>query len=367
MSNIQPQKTLIVLTHDDSSFLKHLRAISIFIVIFGHVGGFWFFSPYSQYLLVFNSVFFFVGGAVAPTVFSKCKSTKQYLVQRVVTLFVPYLLLCIIAMFVFFYQNHRLPVFSVASLTGWLTICPTHKYTPFPLGQLWFLQTFIIVSLVSPFFIILQKKKILLCSYLALVILISIPVFLDKAFLHSFVFTKRIYIPFFYSYLYVLGILYGTNSAPFKNPHWIIIGIVLAFFSFYLTRLLNYTPFYTVHVFPPDLYFLAGSTATVIIFTATQQICLFLFNKVKFLTYFSDFFFRHTFSIYLTHTLAIYLVESIIFSFAPLHKNLTYGVIKLFFVLITTASISIPFTWITSFIINLIRSKNRGSILSVNN
>lgn len=42
----------------NSDIFKYYRGLSIIIIVFGHVGGFWFYEPYSRFLLVFNSVFF---------------------------------------------------------------------------------------------------------------------------------------------------------------------------------------------------------------------------------------------------------------------------------------------------------------------
>ncbi len=41
------------LSDDDSLFLAYLRGISILVIVFGHVGGFWIFRPYSEFLNVF--------------------------------------------------------------------------------------------------------------------------------------------------------------------------------------------------------------------------------------------------------------------------------------------------------------------------
>jgi peptidoglycan/LPS O-acetylase OafA/YrhL len=347
----------ITLQSDDSSFLKHLRALSIFVIVFGHVGGFWVFTPYSQYLLTFNAVFFFIGGAVAPSTFSKSSSIKPYLFNRVITLYVPYLILCFIALMYFFFEQHRLPHFSLTGFLGWLTMYPSNQYMPFPLGQLWFLQAFLIVSLVSPFLLRIQRNKMVKYFYLIFILLVSLLIFLNKKLVGALFFNERIYFPIFYSYMYFLGNHYGMNSAPFKKKWGVVIGPVIVLLAYISVQVAGSTPFYTEHVFPPDVYFLLGSTAIILFITSLQRYILAFINTFKILTLFSDFFFRHTFSIFLTHTLAINLVELTFFSIFPMQKNFLYGIIKIFLVLTLTALISIPFTQAANKTISLLKSK----------
>ena len=49
---------MININSEDSLLLKYSRGLSIFVIVFGHVGGFWFYDPYSRFLLVVNAVFF---------------------------------------------------------------------------------------------------------------------------------------------------------------------------------------------------------------------------------------------------------------------------------------------------------------------
>jgi hypothetical protein len=283
-------------------------------------------------------------------------SIKQYLFQRVISLYVPYLILCCIALLFFLFQQHRFPHFSTAGFLGWLTLYPYNKYMPFPLGQLWFIQAFFIVSLVSPFFFLIQKKK-MHYSYLIFILIVSLAIFLNKNLVGCLFFDDRIYHPVFYSYMYILGSSYGMNSTLFKKNIWIVVGPAVWVLAFILANVLGFTPFYTEHVFPPDFYFLLGSTAVIFFITSLQNYFLTFFNTSKILTIFSDFFFRHTFSIYLTHTLAIYLVELTFFSVFPMQKNFLYGIVKILLVLIVTVGISIPFTRTATLVKNFLKSK----------
>ncbi len=182
-------------------------------------------------------------------------------------------------------------------------------------------------------------------------------IFWNKKLVGFFFFDDRVYYPFIYSYMYILGNNYGMESTPFKKNIWIVGGPAVFALAFIIAKVFSSTPFYTEHVFPPDLYFLLGSTVAIFFITSLQKYILAFLNNFKLLTTCSDFFYRHTFSIYLTHTLAIYLVEETFFSFFPMEKNFLYGIVKILLVLIVTAVISIPFTKTAALVISLLKSK----------
>lgn len=50
-------RELTWLNQKDSRFLAILRSLSIFVIVFGHVGGFWLFRPWSEFLHVFVPIF----------------------------------------------------------------------------------------------------------------------------------------------------------------------------------------------------------------------------------------------------------------------------------------------------------------------
>ncbi|MBU0701367.1 acyltransferase family protein [bacterium] len=99
------------LQQQDSEFLAVLRSLSIFVIVFGHVGGFWFYPPWTGFLHVFVPIFFFISGAVSYNGFLKSPSIVQYLSKRIIGLLIPYYFICIVALFVFVIQNDKFPDF----------------------------------------------------------------------------------------------------------------------------------------------------------------------------------------------------------------------------------------------------------------
>ena len=106
----------------DSEFLAVLRALSIVVIVFGHVGGFWIYPPWSEFLQVFVPIFFFISGAVSYNGYLKSESATYYVVKRIIVLLVPYYCMCIIALLVYVVNHAGLPSFSLSSLMKWIAI-----------------------------------------------------------------------------------------------------------------------------------------------------------------------------------------------------------------------------------------------------
>ena len=154
--------TDIKISKEDSAFLTYLRSISIFIIVFGHIGGFWAFKPYSEFLHVFVPVFFFISGAVSLPSYTRSKSIFHYYLKRFTGLLVPYYLLCLLCLLVSILQNGEIPLFDWHNLSLWLQLSPPGGASPFPLGHIWFLHTLFFIILISPlYFHFVNNKKIL--------------------------------------------------------------------------------------------------------------------------------------------------------------------------------------------------------------
>ncbi|WP_456432061.1 acyltransferase family protein, partial [Thermosulfuriphilus sp.] len=146
------------LSRQDSEFLRYLRGLAIFIVVFGHVGGFWFYRPYSGFLLVSVPIFFMISGAVSYPSYRRSGPLSFYLAKRTISLLIPYYLLCLLCLGFYLLQEGRLPSFSAERLIRWLLIRPSKEMMPFPIGQIWFLYVLLIISFLSPLYFFLWKR-----------------------------------------------------------------------------------------------------------------------------------------------------------------------------------------------------------------
>lgn len=341
------------LKQEDSQFLKILRAISIFVIVFGHVGGFWIYRPWSEFLHVFVSIFFFISGAVSYNGYIKRKNIAQYVYKRIVGLLVPYYCICIFAFFIFLLQHSSFPDLYIYNLIKWITITPSHAIMPFPLGQVWFLRVLGIIALLSPIiFYIYNINKIIFALILCISLFVSsIPVVFNVIPDFPIVgYTPIVYMLFFY-----LGPCVFDNENFRSSCFSLAIIIASIFVSVMLIKLIGVDIDYANHIiYVVDIYFVTGSIGAIYFCLLCQEKILSLYKTMPgYLRNIVDFFYKHTFSIFLLHTFSIYFVEKLfeLISYGK-EKTISYGIFKLIFVLLLTVVMSPAFTKITSIISN---------------
>lgn len=333
------------LQRQDSEFLAVLRSLSILTIVFGHVGGYWFFPPWSELLHVFVPVFFFISGAVSYNGFVNRVNTSQYLLKRIVRLLVPYYCMCAIALAVFALQHGKLPEFDFGKLIQWLMVIPSNAIMPFPMGQVWFLETLTIISLVSPAIFLLYKLYplilyVLLCGAVVIAgvqTTWNIAPSLGIAG-HNF-FRPIVHLLFFCTGFLVVD-LPKLRSARVSMA---IILLCLAM-SVGLAKGLKLNPDYAEHIIYPDLYFVLGSFCAIWLCITVQSYVVKIYDLSESFRAVSKFLFRHTFAIFLLHTFAIYCVEMVFGLSNPQEKTVAYGLVKLLLVLLVTLLLSPFFT-----------------------
>lgn len=344
------------LSDEDNRILKYYRGLSIFIIVFGHVGGFWFYMPYSQFLLVFNAVFFFISGAVAPFSYEKYSIYSKYLLSRYISLLIPYYLLCIISLIVYLSTKNTLPDFNLINLIKWMTLTQPSILMPFPIGQIWWLRTLLIISIWAPLIYWASKKNIIFVLFVIIACLILATFqFISGGNISLRILNVNFYQAIFYTSFFVFGSLYSTRIKFFKIEWlwiYILLGLILClFFIIMLHTNINYA----VHCFPPDIYYAAGSLFVIGLMLLVKKYMLFIIEKYSIINYILNFFYDHTFSIYLLHTFSIYICEKYFQFILPSDKNIKFAIIKLTFVVLFTMVISIPFTHLSSKLIGFVK------------
>ncbi len=337
------------LAPEDSIFLAYLRALAILGIVLGHVGGFWFFKPYSSYLFVIVSFFFFLSGAVSFYSFKRARNIFVYYKKRIIKLIVPYYMLCILCLLVYISLNKELPYFNLFKFLAWLQIRPSDNMMPFPVGQIWFLHSLFFIILFSPlYFYLVDNDSIVLYFILAFCFSLTILVLYMKHLCHYFIiFHNHLYKSLAYSYFYILGILYFMPYSKIRSNIYLIIAIVVNLtLIIYMLLFLKVNPDIDAHNFPPDVYYFLVSTFSLSVVLLFQNRIYKLFNHINIIDKILKFFHRHTYSIYLLHTFSIYIVERVFGLVNPIHKTIGYGLKKFLLVLILTCIMSIPFTYI---------------------
>lgn len=339
------------LTLSDSLFLRYLRGLSIFVIVFGHVGGFWILEPYSNFLGVFIAIFFFISGAVSYYSFTRSRTIYEYYKKRLVGLLLPYYLLCILSLLVYLFVNHKLPVFSYHNLLAWLLIKPANEIMPFPVGQIWFLHVLLIIIILSPlYFWLLRTQKRLLLIMLCSFIFISFLETKNDISIYFDILMFNLYKPIFYSIFFASGFLFFTNQNLIDRKLLLFISLTAIIFSVILVVLLELNVSFRYHTHPPDSYYFCGSLFSISALLLIKDKFLYLIQRYSMVLRTLDFLYVHTFSFFLLHTFSIYLSETIFATLLPTEKGIVYGIVKLTVVMLLTCILSVPFSKISSFL-----------------
>jgi len=348
------------LRDEDSDFLAYLRSFSIFVIVFGHVGGFWVFRPYSELLHVFVPIFFFISGAVSLNSYNKSSNLIDYYLKRLAGLMIPYYLLCFLILFIYFQINSHLPTFNILNILRWIQINPPPTTMSFLVGQVWFLYTLFIIILASPlYFLIIQQNRIILVILMVVLVILSgmqLVFNINKFF--NFI-GNNLFLPLVHSSFYIFGILW-ISSNQIRNLKLMTILLVFCMVtSIFMLKLFKLNIDYAFHLFPPDLYYISGSFSAILIALILKDSFVRIVNKLIYLKNIFNFFYRHTFSIFLLHPFSIYLAETIFRLVNPVKKTIAYGIIKLIIVLIISCILAVPFSKISSLLIGFLFEKNK--------
>lgn len=339
------------LTKKDSEYLALLRAISILVIVCGHLGGFWFFKPWSEYLQVAVSIFFFISGAVSYNAFLNTKCTADFLIKRVTSLLVPYYCICFFSLFIYVILNVSLPAFSFSKLTQWLTINPNIAIMSFPLGQIWFLHTLLIISIISPIYFLLFKRK----SAIFLLLLIC-PIMLSLVQVKYNIASSLIiaghnfFKPLIHSLFFCTGFL-TYNLPTLRTPFFLSTASIVCFFlSLILVEFIGLNPDYELHTYSPDIYYVAGSLCSISLLQLFQPNIMSVYNRLSFIHSFVNFLFKHTFSIYLVHSFAIFFAEEVFGLVHPQQLTVEYIFNKVTIVFIVTFAMAPILTSASSYL-----------------
>ena len=337
------------MTDVDSSFLAYLRSLAIFVIVFGHVGGFWAFRPYSEFLHVFISMFFFISGAVSYYSFRRLPHVRSYYAKRIVGLLVPYYLLCILSLLVYCIINHKFPCLDIGNVLRWIQIRPSNAIMPFPVGQVWFLHTFFFVIIASPvYFVLAEKNNVFLPLIIVIIIVISYTQLQYDLAKSLYFFGNNLYKPLVFSGFFVFGVIAFT-STRLRDSRFVVFLLFLSLaLNAVIVVLFSLNIDLSFHVFSPDIYYVLISYSSILIAFLLKQKLVWFVQKNKVVEYSFMFFHKHTFSIFILHTFSIYLTETIGGLVDPQVKSVTYGLVKLLVVLIVTCILAVPCTAISN-------------------
>jgi len=350
-------------------YINIMRGASILRVVLAHLGLSWFFMPYSSYIGAFLPLLFFVSGAVSYFSYLRARSTVSFLYKRMLGLLVPYYVLAALTIA---FGLVLIKGWTIQSWFGWFVIAPSTQGLPFELGQVWFLQTLALITIMTlpVYYFATSYKKILIAAWL-----MSLGVIVGNSVwsLHSgLILLEKIdvYLAVSNAFFFLSGSLYYIYEEKLKTG-WLALVSML---SLLLGLVINaQTADFSLgrHMASPDIVYVLCAMGVVGLVLAAKTPVLFLLDKAKPVEKLLIFSSTHAYAIFLLHTLVLGFVEKYIFT-TPLTDDIIGAMMRLLLVLILTLIIAPFFTRLTATVANklksfdvlLVKSKNMPSNLA---
>jgi fucose 4-O-acetylase-like acetyltransferase len=334
----------LMLSNTDSDFLKYMRAMGMFAVIFGHLGAGWVFPPYSYYIYFFAGIFFSASGAVNYFSFKRSDGIINFLKKRIISLYLPYVLFCLIAFIIFIIYEKQFPQIKLNSIIQWILIRPSRDIAPFPLFQLWFVRTLVAIMILSPFLYICMDRFKKICAVVFIIVIflsyLELPV--DESVFVSY-FGIDAYRIIFYSAFFMVGAIifksihfFTGTKILFLSGLCLCIALITAFFSQDPSSHIN-------DLTSPDLCYAAASLSSFLLLLFLKKQIVQMINKINILTLIFNTFNKYSLGILLFHTLAIKMSEKFCVDHISSEFKILFLSIEIVLTLIITFSLTIPF------------------------
>lgn len=334
----------------DFHYLNILRGASILRVMLVHLGLSWFYPPYSQYVGIFFPVLFFVSGAVSYGSFSRNSSIKQYARKRLVDTLLPYYVFMLIVLVLGFFTEGNLYLVSFEELLKWIFISPTLSEIDFPIGQIWFIKTLIIIHLISvPIFKYAISKFWVLPILLGLSVAVnfSSEYFPLKDIFEFLPFSGFIGVSAYWNATMLLScylagaMLYDIR---YQEKRWsCTLLIIFSFLTFSALFVSNFNFDYYYHFGKKSAFYVClALLIIVLLFELKKPITNFVLvaSPVRWLLQYAS---RHSYALFLLHTVVLFYVEKL-FGWNDLSGNTLLAICRLILVVFLTMLIAPIFT-----------------------
>lgn len=345
--------TNLSISKADMVFLDRLRGLSIFLVVLGHLGLYWFARPYSPAIVSFLPAFFFISGAVSIGSFCRSKTVVGYLEKRLTSLLAPVYLLAIIAGVIAatFYDFGL----SAHYFWMWLQMIPNSEVMPFPLGQVWFLHAMIVITLLGTllFKVFGFNSRLYLIVIVACFTLSVSALFVDspeylRLGLHN-LFKPIVHFGFF-----VFGCYWVMNRNFFSNTKSLLLGIFFTAIAFMLVSSLNLSVNMEDHVYNPDGYYIALSYGCLFLLLSAGGFFEWILSRLKLLDRVVLFGGKYSYGIFIIHSFFIFFSEEV-FGWVGVFSNPSVAVIKIIFVFVCSYIFAVPFTFLSNLVVSSVR------------
>jgi len=303
----------VTINQDDRLYIDRLRGLSILRVVLVHLGLSWFFTPYSQFVLVFLPVLFFVSGAVSFPVYLRAKTAMHYGVKRLISVAFPYYFIIGIILVVYFVFYS--PGYSLVGepLLRWILISPTSNLMPFPLGQVWFLRALLVIILLSiPLYSVGRQFPSALLLPVGLSLVLSFVQSYKEindlfyiGFFNSYQSMANAGFFFFGSYYYACKSTIGTKSLCVL----LLLSLLSSMSIFFHADLdINMAE----HTFSPNLYYIGLSFSAIFAVLLLKPYVQWFLDAVPRFDRLILLFSKHAYGIFIIHSFLIYFSEVVL-------------------------------------------------------
>ena len=330
------------LIQTDRMFIDHLRGILIFRVILAHLGLSWIWMPYSSYIGIFLPPLFAISGAVSLYSFYRSSNIRLFLLKRLPQLLVTYYVILIFGYCATLLEGHNIQ----GNIINILLLNIPNIEMPIPLGQVWFLRTLIISTIICvPIFQLSQNNRNWLLLPIAIATALSTTALTtDHSLYLEIPFGNKLNIqqPLIASGFYCLGAwLIGSN----RNKAVLFLISVSLFVSSYLVSnsINNFNYVLEDHAYQFDLYYFLLGSATLLCLLSFEKIFESTIKIIKPINGILLFFSKHAFIIFLIHGYFIYLSEEY-FGLLNVSANIPAALLKITFVIAGSCAISLLLT-----------------------
>jgi peptidoglycan/LPS O-acetylase OafA/YrhL len=220
---------------------------------------------------------------------------------------------------------------------------------PFPLGQVWFLRTLLVISLFSPVYFWFQKRDGRLS-----VVLMAFPIVMSAAqmgcdFQPWLCFgPHNLYLPLVHSFFYIFGAVYFSSEVFRSTSRLAALCLVSLFLSAGLACCPGQEIDFYQHTKFPDLYYVSGSLAAICVILMLEPVLLSLCARMSLVASILTFMHRYTFPVFLLHGLSICLCEEWFGLVHPQGNYVQYAILKSAMVLAMTCIMAVPFGFLAN-------------------
>lgn len=349
-----------IISSEDRNIIDLLRGASILRVVLVHLGLSWFYMPYSSYVGLFLPILFFVSGLVTFDSWQRRSSAIDFLINRMISISLPYYLLIIIILFGCILYSVDL---TSNILLSWLLVNPNYSSLPFSLGQIWFLQALLVQTLLVVLALYYFKPFTVCISFLGVGLTLSVlnTTINIRA---SLILLSNIdiYLSLSYMVFFVFGYIYYTKISLWNRKYRILLAASL-FLIFAVLVLTDSSKELGENMRQVDLLYVSGSLGFILLIMEFRY-AFGRFIRFMHLGFLFNFCSKNAFSIYLLHTIVLGFVEKWFFP-EPLTGNYIGAVARLIIVVCISLLISPVYTSFHKSIKKKIRipTMNRGYFL----